>query len=227
MSASLLKPEQRLDVAMTLLEEAFALQEQLHATLQLGLAEGTASSLLARCKHSLRRTLLIQSTTDESGNTEAVQQLNNETSTMPDEVSARVAHSNMQKANVDQQRMAHKAQAASATEFKKGIEKTIRQLLQDNLGYTQKLDEYVESLFESGYDTPEMLAELTEADLLGLGMLKPHAKKMLKHVGCMAPNADAGEKITPNGSTMAGCAYNSPLADLSLILKRPVASKAA
>ena len=59
----------------------------------------------------------------------------------------------------------------------------VRHLLQDWLGSTPKLDEYATTLLNNGYDTPEMLDELTlPEDLLKLGFSKPHANKVIKCV---------------------------------------------
>lgn len=139
-----------------------ALQEQLHSQLQLpcGWNSGgpkRATRLLGSCKKSLRsRSSLPNSPVEaQEGSRSSPTQAKRSSPV----VSRSRSHTNTLQATNE-----------------------VRCLLEEWLGFTQKLDFYVNTLLQNGYDTFEMLAELTEADLLELGMLKPHARKVLKHV---------------------------------------------
>ena len=116
-------------------------------------------------------------------------------------------------------------QPTEVDSVEKAFGKTLRKMLQEWIGRTAKLDGYVSELLENGYDTHEMLTELDETSLAALGMLKPHAKKVMKHIRRLDPDLPSDEKIhlrvdesilTNLGSPRA---HKLPLRDLSLLLQ--------
>jgi len=201
-----------------------ALQNQLFQALRLGgLTENAASSLLTKRTKRIDRSNRIKreaTAASRGGGTDA-----------------RVSAKGLLKRWPDGDQLEQPVE--------KAFGKTLREMLQEWIGRTAKLDNYVSDLLENGYDTLEMLTELDEISLAALGMLNPHAKKVMKHVRRLDPDVSSDEKMHPDvdESILTNLssprrkrivfppstrAHKLPLRDLSLLLKgRRAASIAA